>query len=261
MDTLSLDTSNFIEFRATPWDSRVFGFATNEILKVRYETEEGLDQLLTLFDEYNRAENITFTYVRVPGEDARQKAAVQRHGFYYAETSLLLAWDKRNSRASNFALRTGFRLEEPAGEDFERIREIARDSFHHGRFHEDCNIDPVKANQRYYLWIDDLRRQDKKFLVYKSGGKVQSFLVYTLENGQADLVLSGSDASAGFLSCYFWSAFMKYFADSGCRKAQALVSASNLRIINLYSRLDFDCVAMYAGFHKFYGLKGDKSHE
>ena len=251
-DKLSLDALNYLEFRPTPWDSRAFGFATNEILRVSCSAPERLDELLALFDAHSRKASIRFSYIRVDGADIPLKAAVQRNGFYYAETSLLLSWRNRNAQTALTPLKTGFTLETPEEGDFERIREIARDSFSHSRFHEDGNIGGEKARLRYYLWIDDLRKQGKKFLVYKAGGTVQSFLAYTFEDGKLTLILAGSDRAAGFLSCYFWDAFMAHFAAAGCRKAVALVSAANINIVNLYGRLHFECEKMYAGFHKFY---------
>lgn len=252
MQKISVDETNYLVFRPTPWDSKIFGFNTNEILEIHYDDIEKLPALVALFDSHNVREGIKFTYTRIDVGDKALRGVLNKSGFYYAETSLSMKNNKVLTGNYGAIFRNHLELTVPEEADFEHIKIIARDSFSYGRFHEDVSFDEERASARYYNWIDDLRRQSKKFLVYKSNNIVISFLAYEAVDNCVMLVLAGSMREHGLLTPYFWASFMTYFQNKGYKRAHALVSASNIAIINVYVKLNFLVEKALLGFHKRY---------
>ena len=172
---------SWLEYRDTPWDARVFGFRTREIMQIGSTNARDLIKLLEKFDKSNRANNVKFTYTRISADDKTLKKALQENGFYYAETSLKL--EAPNIQKYNYENSSLVKLRAPKENEYGRIRALAEKAFVYGRFHEDFNIAGKKAGKRFYLWIDDLKKQGKKFLVCAVKNRVKSFLAYS-ENGK-----------------------------------------------------------------------------
>lgn len=253
MNKIELDLYNYLIYRETPWDTKVFGFKTNEILEIKYKNVDNLVKLVKLFDEENIKNNIKFTYARVDANNKALRKIIQDFNFYYAETSLDMVI--RDIQRYDFISVFGKELPLiiPDEKDFEEIKNIAKMSFDYGRFHEDYNISEEKAQNRYYFWIDDLKKRNK-FLVYKNKNIVESFLAYqpSKKNKDIRLILAGSKKDKAFLSIYFWASFMAYFQKLGYVKINAVISASNISIIRLYFKLNFFVEKTTVGFHKLY---------
>jgi len=179
------------------------------------------------------------------------KYALQKHLFYYAETSALVA--KRNVQREDFSAiyKTDYILEKPTNSDFQQIADISERAFDYSRFHEDPNIKIEHARLRYRNWIKDLQDQGSSFKIYKTEGQVHSFLAYIKDKNKVTLQLGGSDVDKGYLSPYFWSSFMNDFKNEGAKRVSAVISASNLNIFNLYIQLKFSIEKVELGFHRF----------
>lgn len=261
MEMITLDKDSCMTYRPTPWDTRVFGFKTNEILDIRYPHRSALDHLLDIFDRNNRAEEVQFTYTRIDAGDKLLRHALQSFSFYYAETSFALSMNDVEKQDFGARFRNDLQLTPPDSSDYDQIKTISRTNFHYSRFHDDFNIEEEKARDRYYLWIDDLREQGKRFLVYKTDNVVKSFLAYDFVDDCVDLILAGSKKGSDIISFYFWPSFMTHFQKLGYKKAKTIISASNIGIVNLYARLNFKFERTMLGYHKMYQLNADSPAE
>jgi len=252
MDKVIVDEKNYIVYRPTPWDARVFGFNTNEILEVHYEDLNVLIRMLQLFDQYNHEVNVRFTYTRVDTADAVLRHALTKCSYYYAETSMRVTLPHMERENFGTRFKNDLPLTLPGEADFHQIREIARSSFDYSRFHEDYNVDKEKARARYYYWVDDLIAQGKNVFVFKTDSIVKCFLFYDTHDETVRLILGGSRRGSDTLSYYFWPSFLTHFQRKGFTRTTALISASNIGILNLYARLNFKFEQTLIGFHKFY---------
>ncbi len=246
------DSENYLSYRYTPWDTKNFGLNTNEILDIVYKTPEALKGLLIKFDALNAANDVRFTYTRVDANDKVIKASLQEAGFYYAETSFVIS--KNDILTYDFLqnIKNPPILTPAESEDFEQIREIARYDFHYSRFHEDIHIDIEKARFRFYNWIDSLVEQKKEFSVYKLKGEVMAFHCQDVNSDTAHLILSGTKGRAALIAVSFWAAFLHNLKTRNVKRAHTIISASNLKIINLYNYFDFKYEKTLVGFHKIY---------
>lgn len=250
-ETFHLDTETHLEFRPTPWDTRAFGFNTLEVLAIQYKDPEKLLPLLSVLDHLLVERQIKFVYTRIKASDLALKQVLQDKGFYYAETSLLVT--KRDLQKEDFQaiLPSTFPLTRPSREeDFHQCKGIARDAFRYSRFHEDPRIGLALAQRRNASWVDDLRAQGKEFLILAPGQQVRSFLAFHREEQRTTLILAGSAEGFGYLTPYFWSSFLQRFQEQGVKRADALISAANMAIWNVYAKFRFRVEEVLLGFHR-----------
>ena len=252
MQNIVINDKNSLKYKRTPWNSRAFGFEINEISCINYSNENILKELLFLFKEENENNNVRFSMIRIDSNDHLLKNVLQNEGFYFAETNIVLTINNLQKNDFGAVLRNDLPLTIPDSNDFDQIKHIARTSFHYSRFHEDYNFDQNKVKEKYANWVEDLRLENKPFLIYKNHNEVLSFLAYEVNNDTIDLILGGSLESKGILSYYFYASFMTYFQNIGIKKAITDISAANIGILNLYSLLNFTFKKTLFGFHKFY---------
>jgi hypothetical protein len=252
-ETLALDAEHALRYRATPWDARVFGCPTAELVEIKYRDPARIRELLAAYDRLNADAGVRLVVTRIDANDRALKEELARGEFRYVETSLVMA----NDAIARHAFEKRFNRTVPLGaaesaEDMEQIRCIARDGFEYSRFHEDVRIDRGHARERYYRWIDDLVAQGKKILVYKAGGRVAAFMAYESRDGEVDLVLGGAARERGVVAPYFWASVLARLRDEGHRSAIARISAANVRVLRLYISLFFNVRSVDLGFTKLY---------
>lgn len=250
---LALDPEHALRFRFTPWDERVFGFPTAELLEVKYTDPGRIPELLLAYDRVNREAGVGLVCARIDANDFRLKDELARHDFRYVETSLVMA----NDAVAKHAFETVFKRTLPLGapenaDELEQIRVIAREGFQYSRFHEDVRIDRRRARERYYRWVDDLVAQGKRILVYRAQSEVAAFMAYDVRGAEVDLVLGGSGPGRGFVAPQFWASVLAHLRDEGHRCVIARVSAANLGVVRLYIRLFFNVRSVDLGFTKLY---------
>lgn len=252
-DQIVIDNKNILRFRATPWDTRAFGFSTSEILEIKYSDLGHLNQLLQIYASRMQDQGVKFSYCRISAEDHTLKMALQLAEFYYAETSILLT--KMDVHKENFGkiFKNNLNLSVPQSEDdYEQIKVIAQNAFHYSRFHEDPHIVPKNAKLRYFNWIDDLRLQKKEFLIYKTENTIHTFITFSVDQEAVTLFVGGSDEGKGFLTPFFWSSFLTELQRRGIKRVGGIMSAANVPMFNMYVKLAFRVDKVLLGFHRFF---------
>jgi hypothetical protein len=252
-EEIIIDSNNRLEYRKTPWDTRALGFPTNEILSINYSDSLHINQLLRQFSEISQDAGIRFSYCRINSSDIALKNALQKSGYYYAETSALISKHDIHREDFGAIFRNDLVLSIPQTDiEFQQLRLIAQNAFQYSRFHEDPNIELELAKKRYYHWIDDLRAQKCSFLTYSTDGVIHAFFAYTLNNNSATLLLGGSDTGKGFLSPSFWSSCLTDLKNQDIKHASGIISVANIGIFNIYSRFNFTVEKVMLGFHRIF---------
>jgi hypothetical protein len=252
MQKIEIDKNNFILFKPTPWDARVFGFNTGEIKGISYKNPQSLKELLQKLDEYNQEEKIRLIYIRIDAEEKILRKYLQDSGFYYAETTLIV--EKKDLQTSELPIQSkgDFLLGVPSGDDFDQIKEIAKNDFFYGRFHEDPHLDFTKAQLRFFNWIDDMIKQGREIMVYKKDKEIIGFHIQSVTENKSDLILTGTKREKSMISYYFWATILESLKERGVKEAKATISAANKPIVNLYSFFNFNFERTLLGFHKLY---------
>lgn len=239
-----------LDCRRTPWDERVFGFACAEITQFQAQDKEAGLEVLSQFETWAQAQGVKFAYGRFePTQLVKQ--VVHQGGFYFSEASYRIHYKKlQSSEAFDRLIRPGPVLEPATEADHDALRNILATDFEHGRIHEDPWVDPNHASQRYQNWLSDLISQNYEVFTYRLKNKIIGIHVQRSDQGKVDLILTGVKKSHALLGASLWADVIKLNRQRGLREAETLISASNIPIVNLYQKFNFQFESLLLGFHK-----------
>ena len=249
MQTIKINDSNYISFDNTEWNSRVLGYNTNEIYDIQFESIELANELFTKFQTNCLDNNITYTSLRMKPDSKPKKELLERFGFVNVETIIFVNSTLKNIKENKVLSKFKFVLRECEDDDVNSVKEIASTGFNHGRFFEDPMIDTDVAKLRNSNWIDDLRKKSKVF-VGEIDGVVFGFMALKNNNQIVNLELGGVDSKYSHLAYSFWYRIFEHLTNENNLSVNALISAHNISVINLYSFFDFKFKESYIGYRK-----------
>ncbi len=240
-----------LTYRENPWDTRVLGQPVWEITDFAYDTPDNLRDVLMRAGRSFGSGRDGLVVARVNAADQCAVRLFQDCGFKYAEASQMvrLRCLKRFAPPDRVNRKLDLRIATEA--DLPRIKEISRDEFHHGRYAEDWQIPDGVHAQRQDNWIDDIFSGGQPVVVYEANAVIHAFMAYTISNaGVAQLNLGGCDADHGFLAVVFWVNVLQHLRGEGAKSVDALISAANLGIANVYATLGFEFFDLLIGLHR-----------
>jgi hypothetical protein len=249
MQTIKINDSNYISFDNTEWNSRALGYLTNEIYDIQFDSIELANELFNQFETNCLDNNIIYTSLRINPNSKIKKEILERFGFINVETSILVNGSLKNVKENKILSKFKFTLRECEDTDVNTIKQIASTDFNHGRFFEDHIIDVGVAKVRNSNWIDDLRKKSK-VLVGEYDGVVFGFMALKANNLIVNLELGGVDSKYSHLAYSFWYKIFEYLKNENNLSVNALISAHNISVINLYSFFDFKFKESYIGYRK-----------
>lgn len=238
-----------IDGRYTPWDERVFSRKTFEILSIAFDDEEKVNNALAS-NNFCDAELI---YGRFKADDFKVKSALIKNGYIACEVTHRVCLPNLQSYIlPELFSRKLLNIDEGNAEDFDTIKQLAFDMFAFSRFHEDPFIDNELANARMSSWVNDLKSQNVKLLVYRDlSGNILSFMIYDLIDNVVNLILGGSIKGKELYSPFFWGSVIAHIQKSEpCKRIQTVISAANTGVISLYIKLGFQIFETNIDYHK-----------
>lgn len=204
---------------STPWDSRVFGLDTFEIID---PSREAFDLVFS---------NYKLGHYTVKVDPLFSKKLLHDYGFYYCDT-LIEPYCASNHFV--FFKKEGIGIcSSPSIKD---LIKICHGAFVHGRFHRDFNIDKNLADIRYDLWLKDIY-DSQNILVLTYYDEVVGFWGFS-KNRILLHALSEEYRGRG-MGKYFWSIACRELFSSGYNELISSISISNIRALNLYCSLGF----------------------
>jgi len=253
------EVNNRIVFRHTPWEERVLGVGSREILSIDCEEESALDGLIASFDRQLQCERIGFCSCRVAAHENRTIQALQHNGFRYIETSLVVTHNQVQQYTPDSRLAKPLFVRPATDSDREMIKEISASSFDYGRMFEDPDVSKEIAQQRQCHWVGDLFDQGKNILVHEGDTGVVSFMAYDEANGgEIELILGGSQRGCGLSSVWFWNAIMLRFKQEKKTRITTVISCANYGVINLYVHCGFKVDHALIGLNKHYRYPSER---
>ncbi len=134
-------------------------------------------------------------------------------------------------------------------EDRDALLAQAAETFHFGRFAEDPAIPPEVNRRRQVDWMEGLLAGRAEVLATGSPPEPGAFMAFTVTDGDADLVLGGTQPDRAVLALPFWTGVMLHLKERGIRRVDTVVSAANIGVANLYARLGFQLTGTLIGLH------------
>ncbi|MDQ0156904.1 GNAT family N-acetyltransferase [Robertmurraya andreesenii] len=213
----------------TPWDEKIFGIKTYEIIEYN---EKSLEQIINLKGHFT-----------IKSPPLSNKSLLHKYGFYYVDTLLEPFCKQQNLikfEDSNIQISKEVNLED--------ILPICNGAFVYGRFHKDFNLPDNLCDNRYNTWLREMYYEDNVFGIYYNGD-IAGFFGYREDK---ILLHALSDEYRGKgLGKYFWYAAYDYLFNKGYKVLSSSVSASNLAIVNLYISLGFKFRNPLEVYHKY----------
>ena len=212
-----MDISNYV--LETPWDSKVFGCETFEIVS---QSEEAFKLVFKTLQPGH------YTVKVAP---LLSKKILHEYGFYYCDT-LIEPYCNPNSFVEY--LKAGITISKLVSID--DLIKISHGAFIHGRFHKDFNLDSNLADLRYDLWLKELYNSQNVFGLM-SENRIAGFWG-CIKNKIVLHALSEEYRGRG-MAKYFWSVACQELFSHGYQELTSSISASNISVLNLYSSLGF----------------------
>lgn len=200
----------------TPWDKKVFGLNTFEVLT--------FDEAACDFVKVTPGH---FTVKVDPLSDCRPLVEC---GFYYCDTLI-----------EPFASRgmTTFHMDQRAEickTNMEELTPVCLGSFEFGRFHRDRNLDRGSADRRYLQWLTQMYNDGEVFgLAWE--GQLAAFFAC---NEHRILLHAVAEPFRGKgLAKSLWSVGCSELFNRGYDELLSSISSANLAVLNLYSSMGF----------------------
>ncbi|SMO95912.1 hypothetical protein [Gracilimonas mengyeensis] len=243
-------TLGTLTWRPTPWDEKVFGLNTVEILDLNCSTEEKGGKLLQQFQD---TQEIGLLYGRFDASDQFLKKVLLADGFFQCETALSV---RKNKLATNelpkLVKGRELELQQTFREgDEEHIIEQSGKMYNFSRFHEDPFINRKDADKRMSNWARQLLESDTPVLFHRDKKKnITSYLFYTKEGSEAHMLLGGSLPGYGMYAPFFFGGVLEQFKSLGIKAIKTSLSAANKGILSLYITLGFNVTSTKSDYHK-----------
>ena len=250
MKYIKINESNLISFYDTKWNDAVFGYKTNEISEIKFDSIENGIKLLNMFDNECNSNDVKYSAIRVNSNSNDTKFILEKSDYYNIETSIKVESNIKKINENSFFEKFKFSLEAADIKSLPFIKNISDNEFKHGRFFEDSNIDLELAKKRNRNWIDDLYKSSN-LLVGKTNGEIFSFMFYSLNNCDVNLQLGGVSSKYSHLAYPFWYKIIMKLKNDDIKNINAIISANNISIINLYSHFGFRFSNSFIGYRKF----------
>lgn len=255
MDMLKISNNNYLIYRNTPWDKKVLGCNTNEIIKIVYTSEKKLCKIIENFEELCLNNKVIFSNIRLSPEDLILRKVLLKYNFMNVETSLLVECGPKNLKSLKHLSRLKFLVRYIENRDIEELQSIAFNIFHYGRFFEDPYINQEIARTRNKNWINDLTKTSK-ILIGEINKNIFGFMAFNVEYNGIILLLGGVKSDATIYAYPFWDKILTELKNQyDFRNISAVISANNLSILNLYSFFGFKFSQSFFGYHKHRDLK------
>jgi ribosomal protein S18 acetylase RimI-like enzyme len=218
---------NSLNIKDTPWDSRVFGIYTAEIL------EYSSDALA-----FAKSKPGHYTLKLNPLED---KSLALAYGFYYCDTLLEPVCKKGKLTISSHP-----DIQVSGDVPLSDLLKICHGAFSHGRFQRDPYLDKTLADKRYDRWLEDLAENGKVYGLLMRN-KIAGFIA--TKDNQLQLHAIAKEYQGKGIAKYWWSTVCDHLFAQGYETVTSSISASNLPVLNLYASLGFRFLTALDVYH------------
>lgn len=248
--------------REIPWETRNLGRKSFAVTDAFIESPD--TELLAL--EIRRSERDfgpVFIQARLAKGSTKAGLLLQDLGFYFVETALV----PHCVLAKNGALRTFMndrgsfvparydagalavcRVRKDDEDLCKTVKGIAEESFSDDRFHLDPHCSDETADRRYSYWVEEML-DDREIAIYLLllSGKAIAFMA----RKGPKLLLAGF--SKKYVKCglgdFLWLSVLEQMLAENLPHAETMISANNVPVMNLYTRIGFKFKEPAATFH------------
>jgi RimJ/RimL family protein N-acetyltransferase len=223
-----------------PWDREVFGFAVAQIQELQIIDSHGATAEYGRFRDWLDAAEVGIVNSRLPHDRLRESMFLEANGFRFVE--MVLHPTLANLQSLDIP-EDGLRITLAHESDLPELQSIAEHAFRHERFHVDPRLDPRLGDLRYRRWVaTSLAHPTQRLLKITDEDRlVALFLVESRDDRSAYWHLTAV-APAWQGRGYghrVWRSMLRHHQAEGCNGLTTTISARNVAVLNLYSKLGF----------------------
>ena len=242
LNSFEMSNDSFdLSVQLVPWDTEIFKCKVAAILNfiVKCSSPDRSD-----FDAFNNwvlENDISIVSCRLSQDKLAESMYLESNGFKFIEMVL----HPVTSALDRFQVPTvGLLVAEADVHDIPQIGKIAEQVFGFERFHVDPRVDCKLADQRYRQWaISSFSDRNSKLVkIVTPSEEIVGFFVYEErpDNSVHWLLtaMSKNFQGRGF-GFQAWLTMIWFHRKAGFQKISTTISARNIPVLNLYSKLSF----------------------
>lgn len=235
-----------------PWDTETFNFGVSA-LGPSYDEYQSDDTafLVKALNAYSKDRQTRLIIASIPAMQVETSYLLQRAGFYLIDTAISVRYENLHALSKKDSRRLS--LAPVVHSEMGLLVDMAAASFRHGRYHLDPCLPNALADQRYKDWLSRCLIPDnpQQVLSVKIDGTVCGFSVVEYKGSEGYLHLHAIDSrwQGKKLGHEMIIQSLRYLSNLGAISIGTKISASNLKAINMHSRLNGRFIAIERLLH------------
>jgi len=250
MNHFNLESESLrLEACRVAWDSDIFGVSVGNITKLELSEARSPQREFDVFKRWVQENDYGMISCRLPHQKLLESALLEHNDFRFIEMVL-------HPTLTNLQdiLIDEHKLTVSSVEDDEvpLIGDIAACAFGYERFHVDPFLEPSLGDIRYRKWAENSYGNEKQHLLKATlNGKVVGFFVVEYKNDLVywHLTAIAPELQGQGLGGRVWMAMIEHHKKEGFHRILTTISARNIPVLNLYSKLNFRFLPPEMTFH------------
>lgn len=232
-----------------PWDSELFDCRIARVTASTLSTDSL--QRIVAWCDCNKVDCLYFC-ADVNDYETAQLAA--DHAFVHVDTRVIL---ERALHEDDRQLGPDPRIRLFQAADLDPLCAIAADVHHDSRFFFDPHFSPERSRRLYQIWLEKAAFADSggQLLAAVQEARPVGYLACRVAAdgvGSIDLVGVAPTAQEQGLGTALLNGALRFFAESGCRRARVVTQQRNLRSMALYTSRDFRVTLLRHWYHRWF---------
>lgn len=231
------------------WDSDVLGIPVGNIIKLELSETSRSPHEFDVFKRWVQENDYGMISCRLPHQKLLESTLLERNDFRFIEMVLhptltnlqdIVIYEHKLSVSS------------VDKDEVSIIGDIAARAFGYERFHVDPFLDPSLGDIRYRKWAENSYSDEKQHLIKATlNGKIVGFFLVEYKDDLVywHLTAVAPEWQGQGLGYRVWMAMIEYHKQEGYQQILTTISARNVLVLNLYSKLNFRFLPPEMTFH------------
>lgn len=236
---VSKDNPDFGQAVLIPWDIETFGFGVADF-KIDYSQDclSKSQEIADKIKEWAKDHNVELVGTTVGAEDGLKPSFIQSLGFRYIDTTISLRY--KDVQKLQFPL-SDFEVLPADKASLDGVVKICSSSFSSGRYYADIRFPKHLADKRYQDWVRRAftAESTQELFIAKVNEEVCGFMVLEAKGREGYLHLAAvlPKWQGKHMGLAIYASSLVYLQKQGVNLVHAKVSASNIPVFNLHTRL------------------------
>lgn len=250
MNDFELESKSLrLAVRRVPWDSDILGVPVGDIVRFESNDIASSQREFDAFNKWIQENNYAMISCRLPHDKLLESSLLERNDFRFIEMVLhptlaniqdMVIYEHELSVSS------------VENSEVPHIGNIAARAFGYERFHVDPFLDPSLGDIRYRKWAENSYGDKKQHLLKATlNGKIIGFFLVEYKDDLVywHLTAVAPEWQGQGLGYRVWMAMIEHHKQMGFQRILTTISARNVPVLNLYSRLNFRFLPPEMTFH------------